>query len=164
MKLRPGSPLLAAAALTLCAATASAAPRIATDISNMRSGPGARWPVIAQIPAGAKIQLDNCGPGWKHDWCQIHYKGKRGFVAANTLEPTMKTVVVAPLVTRATTAVRSGPGESWKVVTKIPAGRKVVSSDCQKGWMTSWCKVAYEGKSGYVNRNYLKRKGAVFAR
>jgi len=163
MQFRPGpSPL--AAALTFCAASAMAAPRIATDFSNMRSGPGARWPVIAQIPAGAKIQLDNCGPGWKHDWCQIHYKGKRGFVAANTLSPTAKNVVVAPLVTRDITAVRSGPGDSWKVVAKIPPGQKVVSSGCQKGWMTSWCKVAYEGKSGYVDRNYLKRKGAVFAR
>ncbi|WP_159728085.1 SH3 domain-containing protein [Methylosinus sp. Ce-a6] len=163
MKFRPGSSLLAAA-LTFCAASAMAAPRYATDFSNMRSGPGARWPVIAQIPAGAKIQLDNCGPGWKRDWCQIRYKGKRGFVAANTLSPTAKNVVIAPLVTRDITAVRSGPGDSWKVVAKIPSGRKVVSSGCQKGWMTSWCKVAYEGKSGYVDRNYLKRKGAVFAR
>jgi uncharacterized protein YgiM (DUF1202 family) len=30
--------------------------------------------------------------------------------------------------------------------------------------MTSWCRVTYEGKSGYVDRNFLKRKGAVFAR
>jgi len=163
MQLRLGSPLLAAA-LSLCAATAMAASTVATDFSNMRSGPGARWPVIAQIPAGAKIQLDNCGPGWKHDWCQIHYKGKRGFVAANTLEPTMKNVIVAPLVTRDITAVRSGPGASWKVVTKIPPGQKVASSGCQTGWKTSWCKVTFEGKSGYVDRNYLKRKGAVFAR
>lgn len=163
MKFRLGSSLLVAT-LTLHAASSVAASRIATDFSDMRSGPGASWPVIAQIPAGAKIQLDNCGPGWKNDWCQIRYKGKRGFVAANTLEPTSKNVIVAPLVTRDITAVRSGPGDKWNVVAKIPPGRKVVSSGCQKGWATSWCKVTYEGKSGYVDRNYLKRKGAVFAR
>jgi uncharacterized protein YraI len=163
MKFRLGSSLLVAT-LTLHAASSVAASRISTDFSDMRSGPGASWPVIAQIPSGAKIQLDNCGPGWKNDWCQIRYKGKRGFVAANTLAPTSKNVIVAPLVTRDITAVRSGPGDKWNVVTKIPPGRKVVSSGCQKGWATSWCKVTYEGKSGYVDRNYLKRKGAVFAR
>lgn len=163
MQIRLGSPLLAAV-LVFGAASAMAAPRIATDVSDMRSGPGARWPVIAQIPAGAKIRLDNCGPGWKRDWCQVHYKGKMGFVPANTLAPTAKNVVVAPLVTRDITAVRSGPGDKWKVVAKIPPGRQVAASACQKGWTTSWCRVTYEGKSGYVDRNFLKRKGAVFAR
>lgn len=163
MQIRLASALVAAL-LSLVAASALAAPRIATDVSNMRSGPGAKWPVVAQIPAGAKVQLDNCGPGWKRDWCQVHYKGRLGFVPANTLAPTSNSVVVAPLVTRDITAVRSGPGNSWKVVAKIPPGQKVAASACQQGWKTGWCKVTYEGKSGYVDRNYLKRKGAVFAR
>jgi uncharacterized protein YraI len=163
MPIRPASPLVAAL-LSLVAVSAMAAPSVATDFSKMRSGPGAKWPVIAEIPAGAKVQLDNCGPGWKRDWCQVHYKGKMGFVPANTLEPTARNVVVAPLVTRDITAVRSGPGNKWNVIGKIPPGRKVAASACQKGWMTSWCRVTYEGKSGYVDRNFLKRKGAVFAR
>lgn len=161
------SPLLAATFLLFApslAPSAFAASGVATDFSNLRSGPGAKWPVIAQIPSGAKIDLVNCGPGWKRDWCQVSYRGKSGFVAASTLAPTAKSVVVAPLVTRDITAVRSGPGEHWKSVAKIPPGTKVASSGCQKGWMTSWCKVTYEGRSGYVDRNYLKRKGAVFAR
>ncbi|MBY6242448.1 SH3 domain-containing protein [Methylosinus sp. Sm6] len=163
MQIRLASPLLAAF-FVLVAAMASAAPRIATDFSNMRSGPGAKWPVVAQIPAGAKVQLDNCGPGWKRDWCQVHFKGKRGFVPANTLAPTSSSVVVAPLVTRDITALRSGPGNKWKAIAQIPPGQKIAASGCQQGWMSRWCKVTYEGKSGYVDRNYLKRKGAVFAR
>jgi uncharacterized protein YraI len=164
MQIRLVSPLVAALFSLVAAASAAAAPRFAVDVSNMRSGPGAKWPVTAQIPAGAKVELDNCGPGWKRDWCQVHYKGKLGFVPANTLAPTSSSVVVAPLVTRDTTAVRSGPGAKWKAIAKIPPGQKVASSGCQKGWSTSWCKVTYEGKSGYVDRNYLKRKGAVFER
>jgi uncharacterized protein YraI len=162
MQIRPVSPLVAA--FLLVAVSAAAAPRIATDVSDMRSGPGAKWPVIAQIPAGAKVRLDNCGPGWKRDWCQVHFKGKMGFVPANTLAPTSRSVVVAPLVTRDITAVRSGPGNKWKAIATIPPGRKVAASSCQQGWANRWCKVTYEGKSGYVDGNFLKRKGAVFAR
>lgn len=155
--------LLVAAALGVCATTAFALPRVATDFANLRSGPGAKWPVIAQIPAGAKLDVVNCGPGWKRDWCNVRYGGKKGFVAAATLAPTGKSIIVAPLVTRDIAKVRSGPGGNWKVIAKIPPGTKVASSGCSNGWMNKWCKVQYEGKSGYVDRAFLKRRGAVFA-
>lgn len=157
--------LLAVAMLAASVGAASARPLVMTDVANMRSGPGARWPVIAQIPAEAKVHVINCGPGWKRDWCHVRYRLKKGYVAAATLAPSKsgRSVIVAPLVTRDITKLRSGPGESWKTVATIPPGTQVNASGCSKGWMNKWCKVHYEGRSGYVNGAFLKRKGALFA-
>jgi uncharacterized protein YraI len=158
-------PLLAAAALAASTRLASARPLAVSDPANLRSGPGAKWPVIAQIPAGAKVNVINCGPGWKRDWCHIRYGQKKGYVAAATLAPSKsgRSVIVAPLVTRDITKLRSGPGEKWKAIATIPPQTRVDASGCSQGWLYKWCKVRYEGKSGYVNGAYLKRKGALFA-
>lgn len=157
--------LLVAASLTVCAGSAVALPRAVTDIANLRSGPGAKWPVIAQIPAQAHVTVLNCGPGWKRAWCHVRYGTKKGFVAAATLAPSSsgRSVIVAPLVTRDITKVRSGPGGNWKVIATIPPQTKVNVSGCSRGWMNKWCKVRYEGKSGYVDRSFLKRRGALFS-
>lgn len=157
--------LLVAASVGVCFASAFAAPRVVADFANLRSGPGAKWPVIAQIPAAAKVQVLDCGPGWKRDWCHVRYRAQKGYVAAATLAPSKsgRSVVVAPLVTRDITKVRSGPGGDWKTIATIPPGTQVNVSGCSRGWLNKWCKVRYEGKSGYVDGSFLKRRGALFA-
>lgn len=157
--------LLVAASMSFCSGSALALPRVVTDFANLRSGPGAKWPVIAQIPAEAKVNVLNCGPGWKRDWCHVRYGTKKGYVAAATLAPSKsgRSVIVAPLVTRDITKLRSGPGADWKAVATIPPGTQVNTSGCSRGWLNKWCKVRYEGKSGYVDGSFLKRRGAVFA-
>lgn len=155
--------LLVAVSAGVCAPSALAGARAVTDAADLRSGPGAKWPVIAQIPANAKVDLLNCGPGWSHPWCHVRYGGKKGFVAATTLAPgaSGRSVIVAPLVTRDNTKVRKGPGGSWKVLATIPPQTVVNVSGCSSGWTNKWCKVRYEGKSGYVDGAYLKRRNAV---
>lgn len=155
--------LMAAATLAVSTGVAAARPLVMSDVADLRSGPGRKWPVIAQIPAQAKVTLINCGPGWRRDWCHVRFGQKKGYVAAATLAPTGRSVIVAPLVTRDIANLRSGPGADWSVIATIPPETKVNSSGCPRGWYNKWCKVRYEGKSGYVNRALLKRAGAVFA-
>lgn len=157
--------LLAAASLSLCSGSALALPRLVSDAANLRSGPGAKWPVIAQIPAEAKVHVIDCGPGWKRDWCHVRYRTKKGYVAAATLAPAKsgRSVIVAPLVTRDVTKLRTGPSEDWKTIATIPPQTQVNVSGCSRGWQNKWCKVRYEGKSGFVDGAFLKRRGALFA-
>lgn len=68
----------ALAGALLYSTAALAAPGHATGNVNMRSGPGTSYPVIAQIPAGAALDIGNCG-----GWCQITYAGRSGYVSAS---------------------------------------------------------------------------------
>jgi len=61
----------------LVASGAAAAPGIATNDVNMRSGPGTRYDVITTIPAGAPMEVFDC-----QSWCQVAYGGTQGFVSA----------------------------------------------------------------------------------
>ncbi len=154
---------LTATTLAVTVGAAAAHPRAVTDSANLRSGPGAGWPVIAIIPAEAQVNVLNCGPGWKRDWCHVRYENATGYVAAGALAPSGNTVIVAPLVTTDLANLRSGPGSKWGSVATIPPGTQVDSSGCIKGWLGSWCHVTYEGKTGYVHQSLLTRSGALFA-
>jgi uncharacterized protein YraI len=68
---------MVAAALALSAAAAEAAPGRATGAVNMRTGPGTGYARITTIPAGARIQVYDCG-----SWCRVTYAGRSGWVSA----------------------------------------------------------------------------------
>jgi uncharacterized protein YraI len=153
---------VAAVSAALVSFAASASP--VTSPANMRSGPGPKWPVIVQIPAGADVDVVNCGPGWKHDWCHVKFQGNDGFVAAYTLAPAGNNVVVAPVVTTDLANVRKGPGTHWPVIGVLQPGTVVNVSSCSRGWLFGWCRIHYEGNYGFVNSVLLKRQGALFAR
>jgi len=55
-----------------------AAPGFASADVNMRTGPGTHCSVITMIPAGAPIQVFECG-----SWCKVGYAGTYGFVSAS---------------------------------------------------------------------------------
>lgn len=131
--------------------------------ANLYSGPGAKWPVIADIPAGGEVNVINCGPGWSRDWCHVSYGGKKGYVVAATLAPSGNDVIVAPIVTTDLANVRKGPGAKWAVVGVLQPDTTVNVSYCVNGWLNGWCRVHYEDKTGYVRGALLKRQGALFS-
>jgi uncharacterized protein YraI len=153
---------VAAAAACLFSFAVSAEP--VTSPTNLRSGPGLKWPVLAAIPAGTDVDIVNCYGGWKHDWCNVHYNGFNGFVLAYTLAPSPSgnNVWVAPVVTTDLANVRKGPGKNWPVVAVIQPGSAVNVLSCTGGWLYRWCKVDVAGTTGYVNNLLLKRQGALF--
>jgi uncharacterized protein YraI len=56
------------------------APLVTTDITNLRSGPGAKWQVIATIPPETSVNVSSCFSGWMGKWCKVTYADKTGFV------------------------------------------------------------------------------------
>lgn len=151
---------LAAIFLPLLTSVAWAAP--VTSPANVRSGPGVKWPVVATIPAGADVQVLQCGGGWKRDWCKVSYGQTSGYVAAGVLAPSGNNVVVAPVVTTELANLYKGPGMKYPVIGAVPGGATVNKGACYGGWKASWCIVNYDGKVGYMMENLLQRQGALF--
>lgn len=153
---------LAAAALAMGFATAAVAAPV-TSPATVRSGPSKKWPVIATIPAGADVQVLDCGGGWKRDWCQVRYGATTGFVAAGVLAPSGRSnVVVAPVQTLDDAKIYSGPSPKYRVIGVAPAGVVVNKGACIYGWRGSWCQINHAGKVGYVMEGLLQREGALF--
>lgn len=147
---------LAGLTIAFLASAAQASP--VTSPANVRSGPSPKWPVIATIPAGADVQVLQCGGGWKRDWCQVSYGQIKGFVGAGVLAPSGNNVVVAPVVTTALANLYKGPGTKFPVIAAVPGGVTVSKGACS----ASWCQVNYDGKVGYMMENLLQREGALF--
>jgi SH3-like domain-containing protein len=51
-----------------------------------------------------------------------------------------------PAFVNTTVNLRNGPGTTYTIVTKIPAGAPVAVAGCQAGW----CQVSFQGQNGYV--------------
>jgi hypothetical protein len=60
-----------------------------------------------------------------------------------------------PAVVNTTVNLRQGPGTTYTIISKIPAGSPVDVSGCQAGW----CQVAYQGQNGYVIATSLAPAG-----
>ena len=73
-------------AVLLIAAPASlavAAPGLVRTSVTMRAGPGADFPIVDQIPAGARVIIYGCIQGGA--WCDVSFERERGWVAATAL-------------------------------------------------------------------------------
>ncbi|WP_363348677.1 SH3 domain-containing protein [Methylocystis echinoides] len=151
---------LAFLSAALAAAAALAAP--VTSPANVRLGPSPKLPVIATIPAGADVQVLDCGGGWRRDWCKVAYGKVKGYVAAGVLAPSGNDVVVAPVVTTELANLYKGPGVKWAVIGPVPGGSTVNKGACVPGWQARWCIVNYNGQVGYMMENLLERQGALF--
>lgn len=156
------APLGALVSLLVLGAGSAAYAHSVVSPAALRKGPGAKWPVVAEVPAGASINVINCGPGWKTDWCHIQYGSAHGYVVASTLAPSGHDVIVAPVVTTDLANVRQGPGANWRVLGTIPPGEAVDSAGCINGWWTGWCRVRYGGLHGFVRAALLTRHDALF--
>jgi len=153
--------LLAASAATLACAEALA--HSFKSPATVRSGPGIQWPVIAQIPAGATVNLSGCFAGWQGGWCAVKWRGAKGYVQAGALAPVgANNVEVAPIVTNDLANLRKGPGSNWPSLAQIPPGTQLNVAYCSQGWLYGWCKTSYEGHTGFVNGLLLKRQDAPY--
>jgi len=152
---------LGAGLLALSAGFADASP--VTSPATVYSGPGLTWPVIAEIPAGADVNVLNCYAGWEQGWCQVRYHKVTGFVEGGVLAPSgAENVIVAPVVTRDLANVRKGPGTNWPIVGVLVPGSEVNLGRCVQGWLSGWCRVQLGDVSGWVHGSLLKRKGTIF--
>ncbi len=80
-----GLGLLAAVVMGTGAAMAASAVQGYTTASvNLRAGPSTSYPVVAAMGAGDRVTIYGCLSGWT--WCDIDWKGARGWAAGRYLE------------------------------------------------------------------------------
>ncbi len=157
--------LLVFAASTAILATAAdvAAAHSLVSPATVRSGPGIQWPTIAKIPAGVDVNVSGCYSGWGGGWCAVQWRKVKGYVQVGALAPSgANDVIVAPIVTINHVNLRKGPGSNWPSLAVIPSGEKIDVAYCSQGWLYGWCKVAYEGQTGFVNGLALRRQDAPY--
>lgn len=71
-----------AALMTLSAASAEAAPALATNNVNMRQGPGTNYPIITTIPGGSTVEISGC----QDQWCTVVWQGRTGYSIATSFD------------------------------------------------------------------------------
>ncbi len=147
----------------------------APDQLNVRSGPGFTAPVIARFPAkacGVKL-VGRCTEGW----CEMALNGAAGWVYTKHIgvyevpqghPSTAKQAIVPEPVEQGspdpalcvvrvdrgdTLRVRTGPGVSHDEIGGIPPGACGVER--VGGCKGPWCKIAWRGRTGWVNTYYL---------
>lgn len=129
----------------------------------MRSGPGTGYSSVTSIPNGKTVTVLSVSGSWT----RVSWNGKTGYVSSSYLIPADAPVTETPTVRPTATAapsgqtarvkttggtlnMRSGASTSAPVVLKLP--NNAVVQVITKG---SWCRVIYNGTTGYVSSSYL---------
>jgi uncharacterized protein YraI len=152
---------LALTAFAVCLAGAPVLADTLASVATIRKGPGNSYPVIGHVPVGGEVDVTQCNPGWKANWCHVKYQGIDGFVNGNTLAPSGNNVVVAPIVTNNAAYMRSGPSQSYSIVGVLTPNSQVNVKKCTTSWLQGWCKVDFDGLEGWVHGSLLTRQGAL---
>ena len=77
------SAVVAAGALVPAAAQAAVA-GFATGNVNLRAGPSTQYPVVTTIRAGDRLTIFGCVRGYS--WCDVNWRGNRGWVSSSYLD------------------------------------------------------------------------------
>jgi uncharacterized protein YgiM (DUF1202 family) len=129
----------------------------------VRSGPGAKYEVVAKIPKDIKVNV----VGREGYWLKIESKhgNKPGYIDEKYARPlevkqTAQIQKSAPSVAGAYRTLgdidlREGPGAKYKVVTKLPSGIKIHVVRAEEDWLRVESKRG--GKPGYVERFDVER-------
>lgn len=97
-------------------------------------------------------------------WYKVTYSGKTGYVLGQYVQITSTTPTPKPtaaptvigtgkITASAGLNMRSGPGTSYGILISIPFGATVSVLDISN---SSWYKVTYSGKTGYVSSQYIQ--------
>lgn len=74
------------AAAALLPGIAAAQNAFAVTSVNLRAGPGTQYPVVTTVNAGAGLNVYGCLSDWS--WCDISYRGIRGWMSGRYVEQT----------------------------------------------------------------------------
>ena len=129
---------------------------------NVRSKANAKSTVVSKVPNGSRVEVLET----KGDWTRIEYNGKKGYVKSSflkdeppegTSEGSGEVLVIqeggyARIVTQSGALnVRKKADSKSVVVTQVPNGARVELVEAT----LQWSSIVYQGKTGYVQTQYL---------
>ena len=129
---------------------------------NVRSKANAKSTIVSKVPNGSRVEVLET----KGDWTRIEYNGKKGYVKSSflkdeppegTSEEAGEVLVIqeggyARIVTQSGALnVRKKADSKSVVVTQVPNGARVELVEAT----LQWSSIVYQGKTGYVQTQYL---------
>lgn len=154
MKKLAGLSAAAALALTIPTALADTADSalVRGGKLNLRETPSLTAKVLGQYPTGTLVEIISHGD----DWHRVEVNGKEGYMMAkflNTANASQSATV------RTNTGIglnlREEPSTDGAIITSVGNGKTVTV--LQKG--ADWCRVAADGKEGFVATRFLRFAG-----
>ena len=131
------------------------------DDVNMREGPGFDRAILCRVPEF--IELHRTGIVTS-GWCRVTYKDKEGFINTGYLTEkhpgqsedamTEEEEVDDFVYTTREVNFRKGPGTKKTIIGRIAQGTKVQRVAIAEN---GWCKVTYEGETGYISGDYVSK-------
>ncbi|WP_283592724.1 SH3 domain-containing protein [Paraclostridium bifermentans] len=127
----------------------------ATTYLNMRQGKSTNSKIVKVIPKGEKVTvLDSNG-----SWFKVEYKGKEGYSYKKYLKQNnqdnsevIQSNLKVSVNKGSSLNVRSGPSTNYKIIGKAKNGHILKATE-KTG---DWYKIIYDGKTGYVQENFIK--------
>lgn len=117
------------------------------SVLNIRTGPWGK--IIGRYPDGTKIQII----GESGDWYKVKFLGRTAYVHKTYVKTAFRPVEGRVDVDGSKLNVRSGP---WgKIIGRFSDGAKVHIV----GQSGDWYKISYQGRTGFVHKNYVDAPG-----
>ena len=131
---------------------------------NVRSGPSTAYSVIGQVNTGASFPVT----GVSGSFYQIRYGGTTAYISSHYLTlsgsaggSSAPQSTPAPQSTGVITGnyvrMRSGPGTGYSILGTYNVGTKMTIT----GQSGDWYAVSYNGRAGYVYKQYLSQSGVT---
>lgn len=136
------------------------------DTLNVRSGPGTNYSVVMRLaPNATGIRRETCSGDGR--WCRISHDCRSGWVAARFLSNGSDSVAtpfhaVVGVASNDTLNIRANPNSSAREIARIPYNARDVSVfECIKvsGYISRWCRVSWQGASGWAYSKFLTPAG-----
>lgn len=135
--------------------------KIVTANLNMRSGPSTSYRIVKTLPKGSEVEVISTS----NNWSKIRFNGSTGYVSneylsninsdTNTNNNVNNDANISTTVTKyvnvSSLNVRSGPSTSYSILGSLKLNEQVEVIES----MSSWSKINYKGKVGYVSTEYL---------
>ena len=130
------------------------------DDVNLREGPGFDQAVLCRVPEFVELHRTAIVSS---GWSKVTYKDKEGYISTGYLAekhpgqsdaPEEEEVEETVYTTREVN-LRKGPGTDKAIIGRIPEGTELTRTAITEN---GWCKVTYEGETGYVSGDYVSAK------
>ncbi len=132
---------------------------ITASVLNIRSGPATSYSILGQFKKGDEVSITK--RNYSSSWHQILYNGSVAYIHASYVkigEDNDAEDAVYAAVNAATLNFREGPSTSYKVIDTLKRGDIVQILEQS----SSWYKVKYGGRTGYMYAKYLSISSAEY--
>lgn len=123
-----------------------------TDSLRLRAGPATQYKILKNIPFNA-ITVKNLGARTTKGWCKVQYAGVQGWAACHYLGESSGARYYSSQGYSGRLKFYKQASRNSAVVGSLP--EYATGIEGLDACTATWCRIRYDGKSGWVERKYL---------